>query len=109
MDDFLKACYLMLPLLFGLAFHGACMKFGWLSWLAKPIDAGVTWRCTRLFGENKTYRGLIAVAFGTTLGVAIQLLLHRIGVGRNLEILNYGEAKVILIGFAMGTAAMVAE
>jgi hypothetical protein len=55
MNEFLKISYLISPLLFGLAFHGLCMKLYWLHSLALPIDHGRCFRAKRLFGNNKTY------------------------------------------------------
>ena len=43
------------PLFVGLAAHGLCIRFGLLRSVAVPIN-------TSLFGANKTYRGLTAVA-----------------------------------------------
>jgi hypothetical protein len=108
-DEFLKLSYLMLPLLVGLAVHGVCIKFGWLSWLTPPIDAGATLRGRHLFGENKTWRGVVAVAFGTAIGFGLQVVLHGIGVGRRVELLNYSDPRVVGLGFAMGAAAMLSE
>lgn len=50
------------PLFVGLIFHGLCIKFGWLRSLAVPIDRKTLLRGRPLFGANKTYRGIIAVA-----------------------------------------------
>ena len=72
MSDLLFVTSLLVPLLLGLVVHGLCMKFGWLSRLAKPIDQGQTFRGRRLFGANKTYRGIVAVGLGTALGFGLR-------------------------------------
>lgn len=109
MQEFLKVSYTLSPLLLGLAFHGLCIKFGWLGWLGRPIDAGKTVRGRPLFGVNKTYRGVVAVALGTAAGVGLQVLLHRAGVAREAELLEYDNLSVLGIGAALGAAAMLAE
>jgi CDP-archaeol synthase len=109
MDGFLKVSYLLSPLLVGLITHGICIRFGWLRSLARPIDAGRTLCGTQLFGANKTYRGVVAVAFGTAVGVGFQVALHRVGVAHGWELLDYGNAAVVGLGLAMGAAAMLAE
>jgi hypothetical protein len=109
MDDFLKVSYLLAPLLVGLAFHGLCIRFGWLRWLARPIDAGLVLRGRRLLGDNKTYRGLVAVALGTAAGVAVQVVLHRFVVARDLAVIDYGRPAVIALGLGLGAAAMLSE
>ena len=109
MGEFLKVSYTLAPLLVGLAVHGLCIKFGLLSWLARPIDAGVTLRGRRLFGANKTYRGIFAVALGTAAGFVLQALLHHAGVARGVELLEYGSPVTIALGLAVGAAAMLSE
>jgi CDP-2,3-bis-(O-geranylgeranyl)-sn-glycerol synthase len=109
MQEFVKVSYTLSPLLLGLIFHGLCIKFGWLRWLGRPIDAGITVRGRPLFGANKTYRGVVAVALGTAAGVGLQVLLHRAGVAREAELLPYANLSVLGIGAALGAAAMLAE
>ena len=75
----------------GFACHGLCIKTRFLRALARPIDDGAHFRGRRVFGENKTYRGIVAVAIGTGLGC---LAVGRFGFG---------------FGLLMGAAAMAAE
>jgi hypothetical protein len=82
---------LFTPLLLGFALNGVCLKTGALAALARPVDGGARWRGRRLFGDNKTWRGIVAVALGTGLGF---LLLHGRWFG---------------VGVLAGTAAMLAE
>ena len=108
--DFWAISYLFSPLLIGLTIHGLCIKFGWLSFLIHPIDSEKNFRGKRIFGANKTYRGIFAVALGTALGFAFQaFVLHRFEFFRQLELLDYSSAKVIFIGFLIGAAAMLGE
>ena len=88
MDDFLKVSYLLAPLLLGLAFHGLCIKFGWLRWLARPMDAGLVLRGKGV-GPNRTYRSVVAVALGTATGVAISRVSSPRRSAR-LAVIDYG-------------------
>ena len=87
------------PLFVGLVLHGFCIKFGWLRGLARPIDRGALLRSRRVFGDNKTYRGIVAVALGAAVGYAAfppaALGLSRFG--------------ATILGFGMGAAAMASE
>jgi hypothetical protein len=105
MNELLKVSYLFAPLLLGLAFHGFCIKYGWLAALARPLDRGKTFSGVRLFGENKTWRGLVAVGLGTAAGLALQVLLLRDKA--TLPADELGKASVI--GFLVGVAAMLSE
>ena len=94
------------PLFVGLVFHGLCIKFGWLRSLAAPIDRGAVFRGRPLFGANKTYRGVVAVALGSAAGYTLQSVVPALqpAVFRPLPTLG-----VALLGFALGAAAMLSE
>jgi hypothetical protein len=110
MIEMLSVSYMLLPLLVGLTFHGFCIKFKWLSSFVRPIDGGSRFHGARLFGANKTYRGVIAVGLGTALGFGIQaLVLHQITSLRSLELIDYSRMNWLLLGFTMGVAAMLSE
>jgi len=107
--EFWSISYLFSPLLVGLATHGFSIKFGWLGSLTRPIDGGKAYRGKRIFGENKTYRGVFAVALGTALGFGIQtFVLHRFEAVERLELLEYW-AGTVGLGFLIGAAAMLSE
>lgn len=109
MNEFLKISYLISPLLIGLLFHGLCMKFRWLNSLGLPIDNGHSFRGKRMFGDNKTYRGIVAVGIGTAIGFGIQTILHISIKPMNLELLDYKIPSALFIGLPMGAAAMLSE
>jgi hypothetical protein len=88
-----EGAIVMAPLFVGLATHGICIRFGAARQLARPIS-------TRLFGANKTYRGLVCVAAGTAVGF---------GVIRPGLVATTHTSDLLLLGFAVGAAAMAAE
>jgi CDP-archaeol synthase len=110
MKEFLALAYLFFPLLVGLAFHGFCIKYGAVAFLCRPIDQGRSFRGKRIFGANKTYRGVVVVGLGTMVGFGLQsLLLHRIASIRGIELFDYAFFKSLAIGLAVGVAAMLSE
>jgi hypothetical protein len=109
-EEFWAVSYLFSPLLIGLTMHGLAIKYGWFAALVEPVDGGKTYRGKRIFGDNKTYRGIFATALGTALGTALQVfVLHRFEVFQGLELLDYSAPQVVILGFLMGTAAMLGE
>jgi CDP-archaeol synthase len=107
--EFFAISYLFAPLLIGLTVHGLSIKFGWLAFLVHPIDQGKSFRGKRIFGANKTYRGVVAFALGTALGFAVQaFVLHKYEVFRQVELINYSPF-VVGLGFLIGFAAMLSE
>jgi len=110
MKEFFALAYLFFPLLVGLALHGFCIKYDILAFLCRPIDQGRSFRGKRIFGDNKTYRGLAVVGLGTAIGFGLQsLLLHRIASIRGVELFDYALLKSVALGLAVGVAAMLSE
>jgi len=110
MREFWQVSYLFAPVLLGLTTHGICIKFGWLSFLHHPVDGGAEFRGKRVFGVNKTWRGIAAMALGTSLGSAIQAVwLHNYESVRALELFDYSLPNALLVGLLMGLACGLSE
>jgi hypothetical protein len=110
MKEFLALAYLFLPLLVGLALHGFCIKYDALAFLCRPVDQGRSLRGKRIFGDNKTYRGVVVVSLGTMIGFGLQsLVIHRSASIRSIELFDYAFFKSVTIGLTVGAAAMLSE
>jgi hypothetical protein len=110
MKEFLALAYLFLPLLVGLALHGFCIKYDTVAFLCRPIDQGRSFRGKRIFGDNKTYRGVVVVSLGTMIGFGLQaLVLHQRASIRSIELFDYAFFKSVAIGLGVGAAAMLSE
>jgi len=92
-QQFAEGAIAMAPLFFGLLTHGLCIRFGALRQLTRPIS-------TRLFGANKTYRGILCVAVGTTVGFVLV---------RPALLARMDTARLAFVGLCVGAAAMAAE
>jgi hypothetical protein len=106
MDDLALVASLFTPLFAGLVFHGICIRKGWLARLAVPIDRGARLRGRPLFGANKTWRGVAAVALGSGAGYALQALAPALQppAFRPLGVMGAGT-----LGAAIGAVAMASE
>jgi hypothetical protein len=110
LGELVGAAYLCLPLLGGAAVHGACMRYGWLARLARPIDAGKTLRGRPLFGHSKTWRGPIAVAAGASVVFGLQRhCLHDVAALASLELVDYARLPGWWFGALLGAAAELSE
>ena len=69
---------------------------------------GAMWRGRRVFGDGKTWRGVIIAVVGSIAAVAIQK--HVVGehVG-SIAVVDYARVNVIALGAAMGGGAMLGE
>jgi hypothetical protein len=110
MSEFTRAISLTLPLLGGLIAHGLCMKYGLLLPMAKPIDAGRTFRGRPLFGKNKTFRGVLAVGAGTAIGFLLRAFIGGTAILEpEAPWLSQPSIGTALFGFLVGAAAMLSE
>lgn len=110
MSEFWQVSYLFAPILVGLIVHGFCIKLGWLKVLVSPVDRGAEFRGRRVFGANKTWRGITAMALGTAAGFVIQALwLHNYESVRRTEFFEYSLPKVLIVGLSIGVACSLSE
>jgi CDP-2,3-bis-(O-geranylgeranyl)-sn-glycerol synthase len=102
-----QVIYLFLPLLVSAALSAVILRYDLLPALRRPIDAGASWRGRRLFGDSKTWRGVIVAVVGSTVTVVGQrLLAHR---APALAIVDYRDLDPVAFGAAMGLGAMLGE
>lgn len=97
MIDILKILWIFLP---GAFANIAPLIFQRVNFLNIPINK-------KLFGENKTYRGLF---FGIILSIVIAFLQRLLSaLFRSIEILNYNEINIFIFGFVMGFGALMGD
>lgn len=72
MNQATTALLFALPVIVGGALHIAAIKTNLLPTLARwPLDAGFRWRGRRLWGANKTWRGVVVMAGATALASVV--------------------------------------
>jgi len=59
--------------------QGLSIKYGWLNRLKTPLDFGLSFRGKRIFGDHKTWRGLVINVLFCTIGTMIQAWLQNKG------------------------------
>ncbi len=97
------------PLLLAALGHGVCLKYDLLRFLKKPLDFRVSFRGKRLFGGNKTWRGLVIQIIFCTLGGAIQGWLQEGGfIPHWLPFFSYTK-RGPLIGLLLGLGMTLGE
>jgi hypothetical protein len=104
----LETLYLFAPLLLASAISGVVLRFDLLRALRRPIDGGLRWRGRRLFGDSKTWRGVVVAIAGCVAGVAIQTRLAGTWPS-SLALVDYGAIDPWSFGAAMGAGAMLGE
>ena len=97
------------PLLLVAFAQGLCIKYDWLNRLKRPLDLGLSFRGKRIFGDHKTWRGLMINLVFCTMGTMIQVLLQNWGcLPQWLFLLDYSE-NGYLIGILLGLGMTVGE
>lgn len=103
-----QALYLFAPLLVAAALGGVVLRYNLWSGLRRPIDGGATVRGRRLFGANKTWRGVGCAVVGCTIAVAVQTYVVEEWADP-IAVLPYERINVLLLGLALGGGAMAGE
>ena len=105
----LETAYLILPLLVAGAVHAPVIKKDLLPGLARPLDFGRSFRGERLFGENKTWRGLLLMSTVAALVVLGQSQLYRVDAFQDLSIVDYSRTSWLALGLALGLSYSLSE
>ena len=63
----MRPSWAFLPVLGGALAHAPVLRYDLLAPLRRPLDAGASLGGRRLFGDNKTLRGALVMAGGTTV------------------------------------------
>lgn len=111
MKELLFALWFFLPAGLANAAPVFMSKVPGLRKLNAPMDFGRSYRGKRIFGDNKTWRGLISGTVIATLAVAIQHYLHRnyAGVRSAIDLVDYCDPLVLLLGPLLGLGALLGD
>lgn len=75
-----------------------------------PMDFGKSFKDVRLFGDNKTWRGLFAGVIGATIVIALQIYLYATTTwAEDISWVNYNQPDVWLLGPLMGAGTLLAD
>lgn len=105
----LEVVYLILPLLLAGAVHAPVIKKDLLPGLARPLDFGRSFRGARIFGANKTWRGVLLMSTVAVLVVFAQSQLYRFETFREISIVDYSETSWLALGLALGLSYSISE
>lgn len=107
MNILIQALYFMLP---AYCANMAPVLFKWLPFADYPLDLGFSWCGKRIFGENKTLRGLI---FGIIMAIAVVFIQRKFETYTEeisiLKLSSYSFEKTVLIGFLFGAGALLGD
>ncbi|MGH9895777.1 MAG: CDP-archaeol synthase, partial [bacterium] len=102
----MESLWIFLPLLGLFAAHAPVLRFDLLPQLRRPIDAGLTFRRRRIFGENKTWRGAFAMSGGV---VAATIVLSFVPLWWNHLPAEVRASGPLVLGILLGLGSALAE
>jgi CDP-2,3-bis-(O-geranylgeranyl)-sn-glycerol synthase len=82
-------------------------KIPWLSKFDQPLDFHKTFRGKRIFGDHKTWRGLIFAFFATIPLIVLQTYLYRnYDFIRDISFIDYTQINSVLLAFLFTIGAL---
>lgn len=96
------APWLFLPLVGSFLAHLPVLRLDWFKGLKRPVDGGATLRSRRLFGDNKTWRGMIVMGAGVWVATGLLARWPWYWSKLPVELTTAGPAAVGLL-LALGT------
>ncbi len=110
MGFFLFSClYFFLPALIGNMMASLTRRINFLSFLNIPVDFGKTIKGKIIFGQSKTWRGLV---FGPLFGLLIiflQWFLYKYEFFQKISLINYRQINILLFGCLMCFGALIGD
>ncbi|MBI4763166.1 MAG: CDP-archaeol synthase [Deltaproteobacteria bacterium] len=101
--------YLGSPIFLVAVVQGLSIKYEWFSSLKRPLDLGMSIKGKRIFGDHKTWRGMVINLVFCTLGAMIQVWLQGQGpIPPWLPLFDYSRIG-LLVGVLMGLGLTLGE
>lgn len=105
MNIIIQALYYFLPAYLA---NMAPVLVRWVPFLDRPVDGGRTYKGQRLFGEHKTWRGIVAASLTGILIFTIQKVLFASPFFQDISLIHYPDFSVFH-GFLLGFGAIMGD
>ena len=103
-----QALWLFAPLLFAAGVSAVVIERDLLRWARRPIDGGCRIGGQRLFGDHKTWRGVLVAVASSAAFAAVQE--HVVGGAAGpLLAIDWAEVPAVPFGALLGLGAMLGE
>ncbi len=98
------------PLILAAIFHMVVVHYNWISSTTYPLDHKMTFRSRRIFGKNKTYRGVIVMVLASIAFTYLYVffLNHSASMSR-LNLLDFEHYSPIFYGVIYGLGYVIGE
>ncbi len=106
-ETILQIIYFLVPIAFANMSPVLVKKY--FSSLAKPLDFNKTFLGERIFGDHKTWRGLLFGIIGGILGAYLQFFLSNTSFFKELSLVNFQTINVLAYGFLTGLGVIIGD
>jgi len=98
------------PVILAAIFHMVVVRYNWASATSYPLDHKMTFRSRRIFGDNKTYRGvLVMILSSVVLTYAYAYLVAHSSAIANLNLLDLERYSPLFYGVIYGLGYVIGE
>lgn len=98
------------PVILAAIFHMIVVRYNWASTLTYPLDHKLMFRSHRIFGENKTYRGVVVmVSASIVLSYFYAFLVNKFSSLEALNLLNFEQYSPLFYGIIYGLGYVIGE
>lgn len=110
MSNFLLAAlYFFLPAYFANLTASLSRKIKFLKPLNIPVDFGKSLNGYRIFGDHKTWRGVICGTISGIIIVVLQRYFYQFEWAKEISLINYQEVNIFLFGFLISFGAVFGD
>lgn len=109
MHNIIAAIYFMLPACFANAAPVAAFHLPFLRNFSRPIDFGITINAKRIFGDNKTFRGVAAAIFVAFVTILLQKYVTGPLFFSGYELIDYDIQAIYFYGCVFGCGAVFGD
>lgn len=108
--EIFKAIWFFLPAAVANSIPVLAKRYNWLVFLERPLDGGKSFKGIRIFGDHKTWRGLIlGVSAGIVTAVLQQLLAQTSSSINTLSLIDWETQNPVILGALLSSGALVGD
>ncbi len=98
------------PVILAAIFHMVVVRYNWLKFATYPLDHYATFRSHRIFGDNKTYRGIIVMIIASIAFTYLyKWILEQVSALSNLNLLDFNRFSPVFYGVLYGVGYVIGE
>jgi hypothetical protein len=98
------------PVIFAAIFHMVVVRYDWASATTYPLDHKMTFRSRRIFGDNKTYRGVIVMIIASiALTYLYAFFVANFSGVEVLNLLDFEQYSPLFYGVMYGLGYVIGE